>query len=273
MSERKVTVMVVGLPGNMALLVASAIYQQTDMELYFCGLAEEVGEANIELPANKTIHLSLIPVALHASYVLRHRKEIDIIVDFTQPSAINYNAKLYCDMGIPFVMGTTGGDRKALIETIGDSGNSAVVATNMASPVVVFQEMIRWASINFPQAFAGYDFQIFESHQSTKKDISGTAISMLPAFSQLGLLLEKEQIHLIRSEQHQIDMGVPKEHLGGHGWHTYCINSQDGTVWLEFKHNINGRNVYVDGVLRAIRFLKTHHQPGYAWTMADVLRG
>lgn len=272
MSEKKITVMVTGLPGNMASLVTAAIHQQEDMELYFCGLAEEVGEANIELPTNRTIHLPLIPIVLHESYLLRHRGEINIIVDFTQPSATNKNAELYCKMGIPFVMGTTGGDRKALEQTVRKSENHAVIATNMASPVVLFQEMMKWAGITFPQVLAGYKLEITESHQATKKDVSGTAISLLPAFDQLGLPLEKEQITAVRKEDIQLLMGVPEEYLGGHGWHTYRITSPDGTVCLEFKHDINGRNVYVDGVLRAIRFLATHYQPGYIWSMSDVLK-
>ncbi|KAJ9554874.1 hypothetical protein OSB04_009488 [Centaurea solstitialis] len=34
-----------------------------------------------------------------------------IIVDFTVPNTGNDNAELYCKTGVPFVMGTTGGDR------------------------------------------------------------------------------------------------------------------------------------------------------------------
>ncbi|MEI7424750.1 MAG: dihydrodipicolinate reductase C-terminal domain-containing protein [Candidatus Staskawiczbacteria bacterium] len=279
MSEGKITVMVAGLPGNMASLITSAIAQQEDMELYICGLAEESGEkfidiANcIDLSTKRTIHLPLIPIILHESFLLRHSKEIDIIVDFTQPTSVNHNAELYCKMGIPFVMGTTGGDRNALEETIRNSKISAVVATNMASPVIVFQEMIKWASKTFPQALAGYTIEIVESHQSAKKDISGTAISMLPAFNALGMPFAEGQIVPVRIKKDQLEMGVPEAHLNGHAWHTYRITSQDGTVCLEFKHNINGRNVYAGGVLKAIRFLSTAQKTGHVWSMADVLRG
>jgi len=41
----------------------------------------------------------------------------DIVVDFTQPDAVNRNAQLYCRCETPFVMGTTGGDREVLIKT------------------------------------------------------------------------------------------------------------------------------------------------------------
>eukprot|EP00658_Telonema_sp_P-2_P006755 TRINITY_DN12549_c0_g1_i4.p2 TRINITY_DN12549_c0_g1~~TRINITY_DN12549_c0_g1_i4.p2 ORF type:complete len:159 (+),score=37.54 TRINITY_DN12549_c0_g1_i4:156-632(+) len=37
-----------------------------------------------------------------------------IAIDFTHPTAVNPNAEFYGKMGLPFIMGTTGGDRDAL---------------------------------------------------------------------------------------------------------------------------------------------------------------
>ncbi len=41
-----------------------------------------------------------------------------ITVDYTHPSAVNANAVFYARHHLPFVMGTTGGDRKALENTV-----------------------------------------------------------------------------------------------------------------------------------------------------------
>ena len=41
-----------------------------------------------------------------------------VVVDYTLPTAVNDNALFYCENGVPFVMGTTGGDRAKLLEDV-----------------------------------------------------------------------------------------------------------------------------------------------------------
>jgi 4-hydroxy-tetrahydrodipicolinate reductase len=73
------------------------------------------------------------------------------------------------------------------------------------------------------------------------------------------------------------EWGIPKEHLGGHGWHTYTLTAEDGSALFEFKHNINGRDIYVSGTFDAVLFLKNKiDNPDKArnlYTMIDVLKG
>lgn len=45
------------------------------------------------------------------------------------------NAELYCKLGVPFVMGTTGGDRERLYKTVKDSNNYAVISPQMGKQV------------------------------------------------------------------------------------------------------------------------------------------
>ena len=199
-----------------------------------------------------------------------------IVVDFTQPNTVNRNADLYCELGIPFVMGTTGGDREALEKRVIDSGNIAVIAPNMAKQIVAFQSMMQHIAQNFPGAFEGYTLQIKESHQQGKKDTSRTAKSMIENFDALGIPFTKDQIVMVRDPIEQLEMGVPNEHIDGHGWHTYTLKSADGNVLFEFTHNVNGRQVYVQGTLDAIRFLdrKLREDPiekGKVYSMIDVL--
>ena len=267
----KLIVMVAGLPGKMATLVAKAIATQEDMMLHTTGLSEESGCAIILSPF---VPVELVPIASHKQ-VLSGSHCVDLIVDFTLPKSVNANARLYCEAGVPFVMGTTGGNREALVETVKNSKISAVIAANMAVPVVIFQEMIRFAAANFPHALDGFHLSIEESHQASKKDVSGTAVSLLPLFAELGMPLAKGDIRMIRDPELQEQyLGVPKEYLGGHGFHTYEMLSPDDTVELGFIHNVLGRNVYVDGAMRAIRLLAEHRQErGKVFSMADVLRG
>lgn len=45
------------------------------------------------------------------------------------------NAEIYCKLGVPFVMGTTGGDRAMLYETVKNSDVYAVISPQMGKQV------------------------------------------------------------------------------------------------------------------------------------------
>jgi 4-hydroxy-tetrahydrodipicolinate reductase len=71
----------------------------------------------------------------------------------------------------------------------------------------------------------------------------------------------------------ELNLGIPKQYLDGHGYHTYTLQSSDGTALLQFKHNILGRNIYVEGTLKAIRFLsQKKNSKGKVFSMIDVLK-
>lgn len=151
-----------------------------------------------------------------------------ISVDYTHPSAVNGNADFYCRHNLPFVMGTTGGDRAALEQRVKDSDVVAVIAPNMAKQIVAFQAMMEYIADTFPEAFKGYSLKINESHQKGKADTSGTAKAMVEYFNKLGIPFEKEKIVQERTQSKQLKMGVPEWALTGHGWHTYNLKAGSG---------------------------------------------
>jgi 4-hydroxy-tetrahydrodipicolinate reductase len=99
-------------------------------------------------------------------------------------------------------------------------------------------------------------------------------VSLLESFNNLGIPIEKEQINMVRnSTVQEVEMDIPKQHLAGHGYHTYTLLSPDGSVKLQFTHNVLGRNVYAVGALRAIRFLAVRKETkGKVFSMIDVLQ-
>ena len=69
-------------------------------------------------------------------------------------------------------------------------------------------------------------------------------------------------------------MGVPEAHIPGHAFHTYTVTSSDGSVVLEFKHNVCGREVYAEGTVDAVIFLSRQIEAGKEqkfYSMIDVL--
>lgn len=197
-----------------------------------------------------------------------------VIVDFTHPSAVNPNAKLYTAAGCAFVMGTTGGDRDVLMKDTADSGVYAVIAPNMGKQIVALQATMERMARDFPGAFSGYTLEVTESHQKTKADTSGTAKAMVSSFQRLGLEFKEDRIKMLRDEQSQLDFGVPAEYLNGHAFHTYTLKSADGSVEFQFKHNVCGRRTYAEGVVDAVQFLaarRAEKSSKRVFNMIDIL--
>ncbi|XP_058072905.1 4-hydroxy-tetrahydrodipicolinate reductase 2, chloroplastic-like isoform X1 [Magnolia sinica] len=199
-----------------------------------------------------------------------------IVVDYTVPGTVNANAELYCKIGVPFVMGTTGGDRQKLYKTVEDAKVYAVISPQMGKQVVAFLAAMEFMAEQFPGAFSGYSLQVMESHQASKLDTSGTAKAVISCFQKLGVSFELDEIQQVRDPKKQIEMvGVPEEYLSGHAFHMYHLTSPDQTVSFEFQHNVCGRSIYAEGTVDAAIFLSTKVQSKAEkriYNMIDVLR-
>lgn len=211
-----------------------------------------------------------------------------VIVDYTLPTAVNSNALFYCENNIPFVMGTTGGDRAKLLEDVRKSGNWAVIAPQMGKQVVALQATLELMSRQFPGAFSGYSLSVTESHQAAKADTSGTAKAVVESFVKLGAKAKggtpfeaERDIDRVRDKATQLGaMRVPESALSGHAFHTYRLESADGTVSFEFQHNVCGRTIYAEGTVDAALFLASRVRSGEenaadgsrVFDMIDVLR-
>ncbi|KAF0935463.1 hypothetical protein E2562_032925 [Oryza meyeriana var. granulata] len=199
-----------------------------------------------------------------------------IVVDYTVPDAVNVNAELYCKLGLPFVMGTTGGNRQLLHKTVEEANIYAVISPQMGKQVVAFLAAMEIMAGQFPGAFSGYKLEVMESHQATKLDISGTAKAVISCFQKLGVSFDLNEVKQVRDPQEQLTLvGVPEEHLSGHAFHMYHLTSPDGTVSFEFQHNVCGRSIYAEGTVDAALFLHKKIQSGAnkkLYDMIDVLR-
>ncbi|MBW2370474.1 MAG: dihydrodipicolinate reductase [Deltaproteobacteria bacterium] len=271
-----INVMVNGLPGNMAIGIARHVLADERFSLIPQSLTgPEIDDTEIPVAG---LGVTLIRPDSRQGALERIKSDFGqlITVDFTHPSAVKDNAAFYCEQQLPFVMGTTGGDRDKLIQMVSEAGLSAVIAPNMGKQIVGFQAMMDYAATNFPGLFEGYRLQIKESHQAGKADTSGTAKAMLGYFNDLGASHAGDPIAMERDPAVQkSDWQIPEEYLTGHAWHTYSLDSDDGTVHFSFTHNVNGREIYMKGTLDAIAFLSSkiaQGEPGRIYTMIDILK-
>ena len=272
-----IKVMVNGIPGNVARMVAGHILKDDRFEwIPYSLTGPEIQESESTVD---NISVKLIQPDQRKSQIEKIKQAYGefLSVDYTHPSAVNSNAEFYCLHGLPFVMGTTGGDRKKLEETVLSSAIAAVIAPNMAKPIVGFQAMMEYAADNFPDLFKDYSLEIKESHQRGKADTSGTAKAMVGYFNKLGVSFSADDIVRMRNpEDQKSQWGIPEQYLSGHGWHTYTLVSEDQTVRFEFTHTVNGREVYVQGTVDAILYLSEKVRAGakgQMFTMIDVLQG
>ena len=270
-------IMINGLPGNVAVMLAGHIVADDRFELVpFSLTGPEIMASDHQIEG---VRVTLVRPEDRDRRIAEIMDEHGafISVDFTHPSAVNANAGFYCTHNLPFVMGTTGGDRRTLVETVEKAANLAVIAPNMAKQIVGFQAMLEFAAENFPGLFSGYTLSVKESHQQGKADTSGTAKAVVKSFNDLGVDFAVDRIEMVRDpDVQEKEWGVPEAYLGGHGWHTYTLISPDETVRFDFTHNINGREVYAHGTLDALVFLADKikaGETGRVYSMIDVLKG
>lgn len=267
-------VMVNGLPGSMGHEVAGEVLRR-GYTLVPWSLTGEPMADDTAVVDGVTVRLLKPSVRDAAIDEIRARYPGMISVDYTHPSAVNDNARFYIRHRLPFVMGTTGGDRAALMDDAVAAALPAVIAPNMAKQIVALQAMLEWAARSFPGVFSGYELAVTESHQATKADTSGTARAIVKSFNAMGIAFDESQIRMVRAPEEQRALGVPAEYLGGHAWHTYRLTAPDGRASFEFQHNVLGRTIYATGSVDAVAFLHREIARGAAprvYSMIDVLQ-
>jgi 4-hydroxy-tetrahydrodipicolinate reductase len=291
--------MVNGLPGPMAAAAAEACLRK-GLTLTGIGLTgpdvKPIDYVVTDPDSKRSQTVRLLPVSnrecIDTELAKLHSKLGDVIaIDYTHPSSVNDNANWYVANRIPFVMGTTGGDRPLLMKTVAadpstnKSEHYSVIAPNMGKQIVAIQHALEKLNDDFPGSFRGYDLKVVESHQSTKADTSGTAIAVIDSIKGLiGAPIEGKRdfavsdVTMLRDAKSSLAFGVPQDSLTtGHAFHTYTLTSPDKTVQFEIKHNVCGRRVYAEGTADAVKFLdvmirRNGGKGGESFDMIDVLK-
>lgn len=273
---KRIPLMINGIPGN----VAGIIFRHAVSDTRFNVLPFSMTGPDVQ---EDTCHVEGMDVELIRPDQ-REDRILDIsskhapfiTVDYTHPTAVNDNVEFYCRHRLPFVMGTTGGDREAIRKRVLDSDICAVISPNMAKQIVGLMAMMEYGAHTFPDLFKGYTLDVRESHQSWKADTSGTAKAMVRYFNQLGVSFTEDEIHKERNPEVQKKVwNIPEEYLDGHGWHTYTLTSGDGTTQFAITHNISGREIYGEGTLDAVAYLQekiNQGKTGDVYSMIDVLK-
>ncbi|GMH40065.1 hypothetical protein BSKO_07969 [Bryopsis sp. KO-2023] len=271
-------IMVNSCSGKMGHAAAEAVVRAGLNLLPYTITGESVEAAKGDVIGVSGVPVAVVGVEEREEVLLRLKSEHPdlVVIDYTLPACVNENGLLYSNLGLNFVMGTTGGDREKLKADVKESGVHAVIAPQMGKQVVAFQAMMEYMAKEFPGAFAGYNLSVTESHQETKVDTSGTAKAVVDSFQKLGLDFDTSKIEMVRDASTSMSqMKVPEDALKGHAFHTYHLDSSDGSVSFEFQHNVCGRVIYAEGTVDACLFLAKQIADGSekkVFDMVDVLR-
>lgn len=165
----------------------------------------------------------------------------DVVIDFTNADACVRNSKIVCDKKINMVIGTTGfteEQMKELKDNITRNNIGVVISPNMSVGVNVFWNLVKDAS----KLLKEYDIEIIEAHHRFKKDKpSGTALKTTEIISKE---IKKDRneipVHAIRAGD------IVGEHT--------VIFSTIGER-LEITHRAHSRMAFVNGVIKAVKFI------------------
>lgn len=188
-------------------------------------------------------------------------KNIDILVDFTQPKSIYENA-LYClNNNINIVIGTTGLKDEQIeeLKQLSDKNHLACfIAPNFSTGAVLMMKFAQMAAKYFDNA------EIIELHHNQKKDApSGTAVKTAQLMAEsnksftTGNCEETETIEGARGANSYSNIHIHSVRMPGYMASQEVLFGSNGQT-LSIRHDSSDRTCYMPGVLMAIRHAFEH---------------
>lgn len=197
--------------------------------------------------------------------------DADVIVDFSNASAVDGLLDYCTDKGIPVVLCSTGLSAQQLDKVKEASSKVAVLkSANMSVGVNALIKVLKEVSPLF--AAAGFDIEIVEKHHNQKLDApSGTAIALADSINE-SLNNEYEYVNdrSTRREKRPVkEIGISAVRGGTIvGDHDVIFAGHDEVVTLS--HRAYSRAIFGKGAIQAAKFLAGKSAGMY--DMSDVLQ-
>jgi len=191
--------------------------------------------------------------------------QIDVAIEFTQPSSA-FNNLIFClENGIPVISGTTGWLERMdeVVALCEKQDGTFLYASNYSIGVNLFFELNEWLAAKMKNL--NFSSSITEVHHTEKKDSpSGTAITLAE-----GLLKhDSSKIDWINEEttDHQKLSIISERTPNVPGTHTVSYSSALESI--EIKHTAHDRSVFAQGVVKVAEWI--HTRKG-VFTMSDFI--
>ena len=247
-----IKVAVCGASGKMGKEVVNAVLENSEMEL-----SAQIDIKNCEFYSIEQAH---------------KEKEIDILVDFTQPSSIYENA-LYClNNNINIVIGTTGLKDEQIeeLKKLSEKNKTACfIAPNFSTGAVLMMKFAQLAAKYFDNA------EIIELHHNQKKDApSGTAVKTAQLMAEAkasfinGNCAETETLNGARGANLYSDIHIHSVRMPGYMASQEVIFGSDGQT-LTIRHDSTNRSCYMPGVIMAIKY--AYENKNFTYGLDNIL--
>jgi 4-hydroxy-tetrahydrodipicolinate reductase len=178
---------------------------------------------------------------------------VDMVIDFTTPSAVLENIEACIRAGKSIVVGTTGwyGELARIRQMVEKSGSGLLYAANFSIGVNLFFEIAQSAAVALQHQYFG---QIFERHHAQKKDApSGTAVALQKIIQDTS----GTQLEITSFREGDVV-----------GMHELVLDSPSDTIYL--CHDAKSRRGFAEGAVRAAEWLAG--KQGF-FDFKDVWRG
>ena len=167
-------------------------------------------------------------------------RDVDVVIDFTTPSAVLDNITACLSAGKPMVVGTTGWyEAIPAVKTLVDKTQTGFIfGANFSIGINLFLEAARVGAAALQHGYSG---QIFERHHVHKKDApSGTAIAI------------RNAIHGVAGHELEITSFREGDVVG---MHEIVLDSPHDTIYL--CHDAKSRRGFAEGAVRAAEWIAT----------------
>ena len=181
--------------------------------------------------------------------------KVDVIIDFSHPSALPGLLRYVKGTKTPIVVATTGIDEEG-VGMIREASQYAPVffSANMSLGVNLIIELAKKAAVLLEDNF---DIEIIEKHHNRKIDApSGTALAIANAINDV-LETKKEYVY----DRHNVRQSRDKSELGLHavrggtivGEHEIIFAGNDEVI--EISHSASSKEVFAVGAVKAAKFI------------------
>ena len=198
--------------------------------------------------------------------------EADVVIDFSNASAVPELLAYCVEKQVPCVLCTTGLSAELTEEVLKASEKVAMLkSANMSLGINLLMKLLKEASQVL--AGAGFDIEIVEKHHNQKLDApSGTAIALADAINEefdgaYEYVFDRSQR---RAKRDAKELGISAVRGGSIvGEHDVIFAGQDEVI--TFSHTAYSRAVFGKGAVEAAKYLAG--KPAGMYGMSDVING
>lgn len=197
--------------------------------------------------------------------------DVDVVIDFSNASAVDGVLDYCAEKKIPLVFCTTGLSEEQLARVQEVSAQTAVLkSANMSMGINLLMKLLKDAAKVL--ATAGYDIELVEKHHNQKLDApSGTALALADSINEAmdgayEYVYDRSQV---RKKREKKEIGISAVRGGTIvGEHEVLFAGVDEVI--EFKHTAYSRSVFGKGAVEAAKFLAG--KPAGMYDMSDVIQ-